>query len=306
MAKSTLHALESLTAPQPHYGLPSPAALNAVNHSIKMAASWQDIQVLMGTATSAAVTVSNASYALFRLGCMSCLAAPQKQAQIRNSGLIQHLFTLAYDKVADCNPHELTHIVDACARLRYRPPHYILQAVAAQAHSIAGSFTAHQLPLLLWGFATVQYQPEAVVQRVLDQAVQSKADGLSPQGVSLTLWAYKSLQHRPAETTLEQLCQNWTKHVQEFKPHELANCLESCSALEFHPGQTVLDAIAARMGQSAAANSSQSHQSLSGKPSLTPNAKRITVLSSPSARRLSGLIKAAPSTRNGSASLSPS
>ena len=41
MAKSTLHALESLTAPQPHYRLPSPAALIAVNHSIKMAASWR-------------------------------------------------------------------------------------------------------------------------------------------------------------------------------------------------------------------------------------------------------------------------
>lgn len=291
MAKSALYALETLKSPQPQttYGLPPMLNLDTLNHSIKMAASWQHIQDLFCSPTVPSVTASNTTYALFRLGCMSCLAAPQKQAQIKSSGLIEHLFALTFHKLADCQPHELTHVMDACARLRYRPASYILQAISLQAKAQAPSFTAKQLPLLFWGFATVGYKPEDSVQQVLNQAVLREAPAFSPQGVSLTLWAYASLHHVPSEAILEALCSNWARNMQKFKPHELANCLESCAALSFDPGCTLLDSIAQRVGRSQAARGGES--TVMGKPSLTRGAKRITIPSSPSAGRLSGLIK---------------
>lgn len=301
MAKSALHALDKLQSPQPQatYGLVPTGNLGTLNHSIKMAASWEAIQTLLNTATANSVTASNTSYALFRLGCMSCLAAPQKQAQIKASGLIEHLFALTHEKLSDCGSHELTHVMDACARLRHRPPSYILQAIASQAQIQAASFTSQQLPLLLWGFATVGYKPEDVVQQVLNQAVQREAAGFSPQGVSLCLWAYASLHHVPAESVLHELCSNWTRNLQHFKPHELANCLEACAALSYDPGHTVLDAIASRMGRSSTANQVQGR--VSSKPSLTPGPKRISIPSSPSAGHLSGLIRVTPATSSGSA-----
>lgn len=291
MAKSALHALETLKSPQPQttYGLPPTLNLDTLNHSIKMAATWQQVHDLVCSATVSSVTASNTTYALFRLGCMSCLAAPQKQAQIKASGLIEHLFALTCHKLSDCQPHELTHVMDACARLRYRPTSYILQAISLQAKAQTSSFTAKQLPLLFWGFASVGYKPEDAVQQVLNQAVLREAPAFSPQGVSLTLWAYASLHHVPSEAILEALCTNWARNMQKFKPHELANCLESCAALSYEPGCTLLDSIAQRMGRSQAARGGDS--TVMGKPSLTPGAKRITIPSSPSAGRLSGLIK---------------
>ena len=291
MAKSALHTLETLNSPQPQttYGLPPTLNLDTLNHSIKMAATWQQIQSLLGTATLTSATASNTTYALFRLGCMSCLAAPQKQAQIEASGLIEHLFALAYQKLADCQPHELTHLMDACARLRYRPASYILQAIALQAQAQAPTFTAQQLPLLFWGFATIGYKPEDAVQQVLNQAVLREALAFSPQGTSLTLWAYASLHHVPSEAVLQALCSNWARNMQNFKPHELANCLESCVALNYHPGCTLLDSIAQRMGKSQTSRGGQS--TVGGEPSLTPGTKHITIPTSPSAGRLSGLIK---------------
>ncbi|KAL0050388.1 hypothetical protein WJX82_010171 [Trebouxia sp. C0006] len=92
---------------------------------------------------------------------------------------------------------------------------------------------------------------------------------------------------------------NWAINMLHFKPHELANCLESCAALSYDPGHTVLDGIAKRMGRSATANRGQSK--VSGKPSLTPGAKRIVVPSSPSAGHLSALIKAPVAATCGSA-----
>ena len=301
MAKSALHALESLKSPQPQttYGLPPKLDLDTLNHSIKMAATWQDIQSLLGHATAASATASNTTYALFRLGCMSCLAAPQRQAQIKASGLIEHLFALTYRQLADCQPHELTHVMDACARLRYRPASYILQAISLQAKAKAPGFTAQQLPLLFWGFATIGYKPEDVVQQVLNQAVLREAAFFSPQGVSLTFWAYASLHHVPSEAILQALCSNWTRNLQKFKPHELANCLESCAALSYDPGCTLLGSIAQRMGRSQTAGSGQN--TMVGKPSLTPGAKRITIPTSPSAGRLSGLIKTSAASLSNSA-----
>jgi len=301
MAKSALHALGNLKPPQAQatYGLPPSLNLDTLNHSIKMAATWQDIQTLISAATANAVTASNTSYALFRLGCMSCLSATQKQAQIKASGLIEHLFALTYDKLSDCGSHELTHTMDACARLRHRPPPYVLQAFAFQAQSQAASFTAQQLSLLLWGFATVGYKPEDAAQQALNQAVLREAAGFSPQGISLTLWAFATLHHVPAEAVLQALCSNWTTNMVNFKPHELANCLESCAALSYDPGHTVLDSIAKRMGRSATANRGQSK--VSGKPSLTPGAKRVVIPSSPSAGHLSALIKAPVAATCGSA-----
>ena len=301
LAKSALHALDKLKPPQAQatYGLPPSVNLDALNHSIKMAATWEDIQTLLSTASAHTVTVANTSYALYRLGCMSCLAASQKQAQIKASGLIEHLFDLTYSKLTDCGSHELTQIMDACARLRHRPPSYMLQSISLQAQTKAVSFTAQQLSLLLWGFATIGYKPEDAVQQVLNQAVQREAAGFSPQGVSLTLWAFASLHHVPSESVLQQLCNNWFQNMPKFKPHELANCLESCAALSYGPGHVVLDAIAMRMGRSATANRGQTK--VSGKPSLTPGAKRIVIPSSPSVGHLSGLIKASTPAACGSA-----
>lgn len=301
MAKSALHALESLKSPLPqmNYGLPLTLNLDTLNYSIKMAATWQDIQSLLGNASAASVTASNTSYALFRLGCMSCLAAPQKQAQIKTSGLIEHLFALTFRKLADCQPAELTHVMDACARLRYRPASYILQAISLQAQSQAPGFSAQQLPLLFWGFATIGYKPEDATQQLLNQAVFQKASAFTPQGVSLTLWAYASLHHVPSEAVLQALCLNWTKNMQKFKPHELANCLESCAALSYDPGCTLLNSIAQRMGRSQ--NPSVGQSTMAGKPSLTPGAKRITIPISPSAGRLSGLIKTSAASLSSSA-----
>ena len=291
MAKSALHALETLKSPQPQttYGLPPALNLDTLNHSIKMAGTWQHIQSLLGTATVASATASNTTYALFRLGCMSCLAAPQKQAQIKASGLIEHLFALTYHKLVDCRPHELTYVMDACARLRYRPASHILQAIALQAKAQAPGFTAQQLPLLFWGFATIQYKPEDAVQQTLNHAVLREAPAFSPQGISLTFWAYASLHHVPSEAVLQALCSNWAKNMQKFKPHELANCLESCAALSYDPGHTLLDSIAQRMGRSQTSRTTGNNTT--GKPSLTPGAKHITMPTSPSAGRLSGLIK---------------
>ena len=291
MAKSALHALDTLASPQPQttYGLPPTIDLDTFNHNIKMATSWQDIQSLLGSAAAASVTASNLTYALFRLGCMSCLAAPQKQAQLKASGLIVRLFALTYGKLAECNAHHLTHIMDACARLRYRPASYVLQAISVQARAQAANFTAQQLPLLFWGFATIGYKPEDAVQQVLNRAVLREASNFSPQGVSLTLWALASLHHVPSEATLEALCSNWTRNMSLFKPHELANCLESCAALSYDPGHILLKAIAQRMGRSQAVTGKQTR--MMGKPSLTPGAKPITMEASPSAGRLSGLIK---------------
>ena len=301
MAKSALHALETLKSPQPQltYGLPPTFNLDTLNHSIKMAGTWQQIQSLLGTATVASASASNTTYALFRLGCMSCLAAPQKQAQIKASGLLEHLFALTYHKLADCQPYELTHVMDACARLRYRPASYILQAIALQAKAQAPSFTAQQLPLLFWGFATVGYKPEDVVQQVLNQIVLREAPAFSPQGVSLTFWAYASLHHAPSEAVLQGLCSNWARNMQSFKPHELANCLESCVALSYDPGHALLDGVAQRMGKSQTSSSRQS--TMSGKPSLTPGAQHNIIATSPSAGRLSGLIKTSAASLSSSA-----
>ena len=301
MAKSALHALETLKSPPPQttYGLPPTLSLDTLNHSIKMAATWQQIQSLLASATVSSATASNATYALFRLGCMSCLAAPQKQAQIKASGLIEHLFALTYHKLADCQPHELTQVMDACARLRYRPTSYILQAISLQARAQAPSFTAQQLPLLFWGFATIGYKPEDAVQQVLNQAVLREAAAFSPQGVSLTLWAYASLHHVPSEAVLQALCSNWAINMQKFKPHELANCLESCATLSYDPGSTLLDSIAQRMGRSQTSRGGQN--TMAGKPSLTPGAKHITIPDFPSVGRLSGLIKTSAASLSSSA-----
>ena len=225
---------------------------------------------------------------------MSCLAASQKQAQIKASGLIEHLFALTFEKLADCSSHELTHMMDACARLRYRPASYILQAISSHAKAQAATFTSQQLPLLLWGYATIGYKPEDAVQQVLNKAVLREAPAFSPQGVSLTLWAFASLHHVPSEAILQALCNNWTANVSKFKPHELANCLEACAALSYDPGHLVLDAIAQRMGRSQNVTDGQAR--MAGKPSLTPGAKQITVPASPSAGRLSDLIKSSAAT----------
>lgn len=301
MAKSALHALNSLQPPQPQttYGLPPTVNIDTLNHSIKMAATWQDIQTLLGSATAASATASNTSYALFRLGCMSCLAAPQKQAQIKASGLIEHLFSLAFANLTDCRPHELTHIMDACARLRYRPASPVLQAIASQAKAQASSFTPQQLPLLFWGFATIGYKPEDVVQQALNQAVLRQAPAFSPQGISLTLWAFASLHHVPSEATMEALCSNWTRNMLKFKPHELANCLESCAALNYDPGHAVLAAISQRTGKSQTVSTGQPQ--MTGKPSLTPGSRQITIPASASAGRLSGLIKSSAASASSSA-----
>ncbi|KAL3163279.1 hypothetical protein ABBQ32_009674 [Trebouxia sp. C0010 RCD-2024] len=301
MAKSALHALESLKAPLPQisYGWPPTLKLDSLNHSIKMAATWQDIQKLLGDASTATATASNASYALFRLGCMSCLAAPQKQAQIKASGLIERLLALTFRQLADCQPTELTHVMDACARLRYRPASYILHAISLQAQTQAPSFSAQQLPLLFWGFATIGYKPADATQQALNQAVFGKAAAFSPQGVSLTLWACASLHHVPSEAVLQALCLNWTKNMHKFKPHELANCLESCAALSYDPGCTLLNSIAQRMGRSQNASG---QGTMGGKPSLTPGAKRIIIPVSPSAGRLSGLIKTSAASLSSSSS----
>ena len=252
-----------------------------MNHSIKMVASWQDIQLLLGNASAPTVTASNVTYALFRLGCMYCLAAPQRQTQIKESGLLEHLFSLAHDKLPGCNAPELTHMMDACARLRYKPAVHVLDAVAVRCQQEAFAFTAHQLPLLFWGFASVAHKPVHAVQQVLNEAVQQHAVHFSPQGVSLTLWAYASLHHVPAKAVLQALVSNWEQNVAAFKPHELANCLESCTVLSYDPGHAVKIAIARRMGRSQTARNGT--MLAHGKPSLTPGAKPISVAALPAA-----------------------
>lgn len=246
-----------------------------------MAAKWQDIQLLLGTVSASTVTASNVTYALFRLGCMYCLAAPQRQIQIKESGVLEHLFSLAHDKLPSCTAPEFTHMMDACARLRYKPAGHILDAVAVRCQQEAFAFTAHQLPLLLWGFASVAYKPVNAVQQVLNQAVQQHAAQFSPQGVSLTLWAYASLHHVPAEGVLQALVANWEQNVAAFKPHELANCLESCTVLSYNPGHAVKAAIASRMGRSQTARNDTVLER--GKPSLTPGVKPISVAALPAA-----------------------
>ena len=284
LAKSALHALDRLQRPQPAatYSATIPVIHDSLNYSIKMAANWQDIQRLLGDATASEATASNVTYALFRLGCMYCLAAPQRQTQIKDSGLLEHLFSLAHHMLLSCTASELTHMMDACARLRYKPATYILDAVASRCQQEATAFTPHQLPLLYWGFASVGYKPTDVVQQALNQAVQHHAASFSPQGVSLTFWACASLHHVPAETVLQALVVNWQQNVAAFKPHELANCLEACAALSYDPGHAVKDAIAQRMGRSQTAR--KEAILAPGKPSLTPGAKPISVAVSPAAR----------------------
>lgn len=255
---------------------------DSINNSIRLAASWQDIQQVLSDATIPQVTASNVTYALFRLGCMYCLAAPQRQTQIRESGLLEHLFSLAYHKLPNCTAPQLTHLMDACARLRYPPPIYMLDAIAVRCQQEVLSFSPHQLPLLLWGFASVGYKPKDTVQQALNQAVQLHAPHFMPQGVSLTLWAFASLHHVPAETVLQSLVANWEQNVSAFKPHELANCLESCVVLSYDPGHAVQAAIAARMGRSQTATKASSMAP--GKPSLSPGGKPISVVPSVAVR----------------------
>lgn len=284
LAKSALHALNRLQTPQPQatYSAAASVAPDSINTSVRMAACWQDIQLLLGSAPASAVTATNVTYALFRLGCMYCLAAPQRQAQIKDSGLLDHLFNLAYQMLPDCRAPQLVHIMDACARLRFRPPTYMLNAIAARAQHEALAFTPHQLPLLMWGFASVGFKPRDAVQQVLNEAVQLSAVKFAPQGVSLTLWAFASLHHVPAESVLDALVASWEAHVSSFKPHELANCLESCAALSYDPGQRVKAAIASRMGMSHIVR--KETILACGKPSLTPGAKPIVIAAAPTLR----------------------
>lgn len=284
LAKSALHALDRLQQPQPSatYSGTTSVEHDNINHRIKLAASWHNIQQLLSDASTSDVTATNVTYALFRLGCMYCLAATQRQTQIKHSGLLEHLFGLAYHMLSSCKAPQLTHLMDACARLRYRPPTYMLDAVAIRCQQEALAFTPHQLPLLLWGFASVGYKPKDTVQQTLNQAVQIHAPQLSPQGVSLTLWAFASLHHVPAERVLQALITNWHQNVPTFKPHELANCLECCAALSYDPGHAVKAAIASRMGRSQTAFKESAIAP--GKPSLTPGAKPISVAAAAAAR----------------------
>jgi hypothetical protein len=181
---------------------------------------------------------------------MQSLATDYQQKQLKDSGLVDQLFGAVHVKLAACSPLDLACVMDACARLCYRPTPNLLAVLQSLCRQQALQFSSTQLPMVLWGFASLSCALASSTQEAFDAAILHQAANLNPQGVSLTLWSLAKLLHTPKAAVLDALAANLRDQMELYKPHELANTIEALVALKYTPSNDILAAITGRLSRS--------------------------------------------------------
>ncbi|KAK9814956.1 hypothetical protein WJX73_003116 [Symbiochloris irregularis] len=132
------------------------------------------------------------------------------------------------DRVAECNPQEISNTCWAFAKLRYYDEK-LLEVMAAEALKTIASFSQQNLANLAWAYGKLAHFHSELLGAIADRASQMIKD-LSLQHVTNILWAFASLFYLPGEALQVFVEEVRTRLAVEcFNPQQLANLVWALS-----------------------------------------------------------------------------
>ncbi|CAE8714467.1 unnamed protein product, partial [Polarella glacialis] len=157
--------------------------------------------------------------------CASIVAWSLATLGIRNNPLLDVLALLAYPRLDEFKPFEVTNLLWAFAKLGTPCPDLYRSVSQRIKMRHKGEFKAQCLSLAVWSFATGRWRDEELFRSMAEELC-SQASLLKPQEISNTLWAFgkQKINHRPLFHAFGSAASEGTA-LCRFKPQELANTL---------------------------------------------------------------------------------
>lgn len=233
--------------PASHFDSLDSLEMDRLHTQLRSAYSWLDISASVDEFRQyPMVDEESIVAALSRLGTIYQHLGESEQAEIRSSGLIERLAAMSERRLKALSPTQLTHTLEALARLDFEAPDKFLEAARKQARSQVQDIPPSQLPLLLCAFAALGCDPGSTIVTALGDALSQRQVDIAPAEVSATLMALATIHTKPAKQVVKGLATLLRRQIDSFRPADLADALRALAKLRFYPGDDVMRRIAAR------------------------------------------------------------
>jgi len=150
--------------------------------------------------------------------------------------------------IAKMRASQVTTVMWAFARLDYRPPPSLAEALMRQAEEQANDIEAHELASLLWSCSRMDLSLPEPLLRALPTKPSRDLASFGPRGLAYVLWLYGKLGAHPGEDFVERAMARMGRTVPAFSyidAKALANLLWACVKLDHMPGEGYLQALEA-------------------------------------------------------------